>query len=136
MIGVLIVTHLNLGEKILNIAQSILGQQQLCKAISIEFNRNSEEIISKIKEGIDEVDIGDGVIILTDMFGGTPTNLSLSLLNEKNIEVVTGINLPMILGILSSRSAPLKELALKAKSYGKQGIVVAREILEKKIPIK
>ncbi len=136
MIGILIVTHLDLGERILNIAQSIMGKQQLCKVVSIKFNQNSEQILGDIKEAIDELDVGDGVIILTDMFGGTPTNLSLSLLGERNIEVVTGINLPMVLGILSSRDLPLKELASKAKAYGIQGITVASEILERKIPVK
>ncbi len=136
MIGILIVTHFDLGKKLLEVAESMMGKQQFCASVSIDLNQDSAALVSKIREALEEVDLGEGVLILTDMFGGSPTNLSLSLLGEKDIEVVTGVNLPMILGILSSRELPLKELAAKAKSYGRQGITVASEILERKIPIK
>jgi PTS system mannose-specific IIA component len=86
-----------------------------------------------LKTAIKETDQGGGVLILTDMFGGTPTNLSLSLLGSGRLEVLTGVNLPMLIKILGSRTKPLQTLAVEAKQAGCQGIVVAGEVLRKKV---
>ena len=79
------------------------------------------------------MDSGNGVIILTDMFGGTPSNISLSLLQEGKVDVLTGVNLPMLLRILGMREQDLAQLALEAKNAGIQGIVVAGEVLSRKV---
>lgn len=133
MVGVLIVTHLDLGKKFLEVSESILGKQELCKALSIDTSKSMEEILGDIRICVQELDRGDGVIILTDMFGGTPSNLSFSLLNSFNLEVITGINLPMLLKILSCRNLSLENLALEAKNAGKMGIKVAGELLKRKV---
>ncbi len=133
MVGVLIVTHLDLGEKLLEVAELIMGKQELTKALTIDTAKPMEEILGDIQISVKELDEGDGVIILTDMFGGTPSNLSFSLLKTNNLEVVTGVNLPMVLKIFSSRNLVLKELASEAKLAGKQGIRVAGEVLQRKV---
>ncbi|WP_461834405.1 PTS sugar transporter subunit IIA [Desulfothermus sp.] len=133
MVGVLIVTHLDLGEKLLEVAELIMGKQELTKALTIDTAKPMEEILGDIQISVKELDVGDGVIILTDMFGGTPSNLSFSLLKTNNLEVITGVNLPMVLKIFSSRNLLLKELASEAKLAGKQGIRVAGEVLQRKV---
>ncbi|MFW5863758.1 MAG: PTS sugar transporter subunit IIA [Desulfohalobiaceae bacterium] len=133
MVGVLLVTHLDFGHKLLQTAEEILGEQQGCLAVSVNVQRNMQEILEEIKAGIQKVDKGQGVLVLTDMFGGSPSNLSLSLLGSGRLEVITGANLPMLLKILSSRDAGLQDLALEAKSAGQQGIVVAGEVLKQKV---
>ncbi len=133
MVGIIIVTHLDYGEKLLETAQAIVGKQDRCVAVSVDVSKSMEEILGDIQIAVRELDEGDGVLILTDMFGGTPSNLSFSLLSSYNLEVVTGANLPMLLKILTNRESPLGELAMMAKSAGKQGIRVAGEVLKRKV---
>ncbi len=127
------VTHQDFGHKLLQTAEGILGEQQGCLAVSVNVQHNMEDILQDIKAGIQEVDRGQGVLVLTDMFGGSPSNLSLSLLGSGRLEVITGANLPMLLKILGSRDLKLQDLALQAKSAGQQGIVVAGEVLKQKV---
>lgn len=133
MVGVVIVTHLDFGKMLLMAAEGIMGPQEGCLAVSVDITHEIDQINETIQKAVEEVDFGDGVILLTDMFGGTPSNMSLALLNTGNFEVITGVNLPMLLKILGSREIPLNELALEAKSSGRQGIVVAGEVLKRKI---
>ncbi len=133
MIGVLIVTHQEFGQHLLRAAEGILGEQERCLAVSINATKEMEALLQEIQDGAEQVDAGEGVVLLTDMFGGTPTNLSLSLLGSRKLEVITGANLPMLLKILSRRDMALEELALEAKSAGRQGILVAGEVLKRKI---
>jgi len=132
-IGVVIVTHTDYGQKLLAAAEMILGQQQNVRTVSVEVGVDTADTVRTLGASIKDVEQGGGVIILTDMFGGTPTNLSLSLMAQHRIEVVTGVNLPMLIKILSSRTKPLVQLAADAKTAGVQGIVVAGEILRKKV---
>ncbi len=132
-IGVVIVTHTDYGQKLLAAAEMILGQQQNVRTVSVEVGVDTADTVRTLGTSIKDVEQGGGVIILTDMFGGTPTNLSLSLMAQHRIEVVTGVNLPMLIKILSSRTKPLVQLAADAKTAGVQGIVVAGEILRKKV---
>ncbi|MFP4071061.1 MAG: PTS sugar transporter subunit IIA [Desulfovibrionales bacterium] len=133
MVGVVLVTHARFGEELLKSAEMILGPQEGCVALSIGVSRDMESILKSIRKSVDDTDLGKGVLILTDMFGGTPSNLSLSLLGSGKIEVVTGINLPMLLKILGSRTLPLQKLAAEAKGAGKNGILVAGEVLRRKV---
>ncbi|MCF8037712.1 MAG: PTS sugar transporter subunit IIA [Desulfohalobiaceae bacterium] len=133
MVGVLLVAHSDFGEGLLRAAEGILGTQERCVPISVSHTKSMQSIIEEIESAVKAVDNGDGVIILTDMFGGTPSNLSLSLLGTTRVEVITGANMPMLLKILGSRHIPLSEIAAEAKSAGRQGIVVAGEVLKRKI---
>lgn len=129
------VTHTEYGLHLLKAAELILGPRENCFFVSVDVTKEVEKSLAEIKNSVKQSDQGDGVVLLTDMFGGTPTNLSLSLLNlgEHRLEVVTGVNLPMLLRVLGSRHLPLDDLAKEAKAAGIQGIVVAGELLRSKV---
>jgi len=131
MIGLLIVTHCDLGRELLNAAEFIVGRIEAADAIAVTATTGSESLRNGIKEKVALVDHGEGVIILTDMFGGTPSNLSLSFLQADRVEVLTGVNLPMVIAIVQYRTTlKLSELAEKAKEAGKTGISLASKLLE------
>jgi PTS system mannose-specific IIA component len=132
-VGVVVVTHTDYGSRLLAAAEFILGSQEHCQAVSVDLTKAVDETLTALKAAIKETDQGGGVLILTDMFGGTPTNMSLSLLGTGRLEVLTGVNLPMLIKILGSRTKPLESLAVEAKQAGCQGIVVAGEVLRKKV---
>jgi len=131
-VGVLIVTHGEFGAALIDAGQMILGPQQGVRSVSVLVSRGVEEIVSDLKAALAKLDSGLGVLVLTDLFGGTPTTLSLSLRKLGNIEVVAGVNLPMLLKVLQSRLTPLPDLTAQAKAAGLQGIVVPGEMLRKK----
>jgi PTS system mannose-specific IIA component len=134
MVGNMIVTHLRLGEELLAVAELILGKLKHFEAVSINPTEGVEEITDKISEAIRKVDSGKGVLILTDMFGGTPSNISLSFLEEWKIEVITGVNLPMLLKLSTYEGEEnLAELAKFIKTYGQKNINLASEILKKNV---
>ena len=131
MIGLLIVTHCDLGKEFLKAAEFIVGRLEAAEAVSINQVSDSDEIRKSIEEKVTALDNGQGVLILTDMFGGTPSNLSLSFLKEEMVEVLTGVNLPMIISIAQNRSEmSLEELAEKAQEAGKMSISLAGKMLE------
>jgi len=132
-VGVVVVTHTEYGSQLIAAAEFILGPQNHCQAVSVDLTHEVEQVLASLKQAIKETDQGAGVLILTDMFGGTPTNMSLSLLGTGRLEVLTGVNLPMLIKILGSRTTPLETLATEAKQAGCQGIVVAGEVLRKKV---
>ena len=132
-IGVVIVTHSDYGAALLDAAEVIMGKQHACETVSVDSEREVSETVANIKESVDKVDTGSGVLVLTDMFGGTPTNLSLSLLGTRHLEVLTGVNLPMLLKVFGCRSMNLDRLAFEAKEAGGKGIVMAGEILRSKV---
>jgi PTS system mannose-specific IIA component len=134
MVGIIIVTHLRLGEELLAVAELILGKLKQFEAVSIDPKEGVEEITEKISEAVRKVDRGKGVLILTDMFGGTPSNISLSFLEEWKIEVITGVNLPMLLKLSTyEEERDLAELAEFIKTYGQKNINLASEILKKNV---
>lgn len=131
MIGLLIITHCDVGKEFLNATELIVGGLEAVDAISVTQLTESAEMIRTISEKIQALDQGDGVIILTDMFGGTPSNLSLSFLNEERVEVLTGVNLPMVIAIAQDRDRlSLKELGKKAEQAGRRSIALAGNLLE------
>lgn len=131
MIGVLIVTHCDLGRELLHAAEFIVGRIEAADAIAVTVTTGSESLRKGIEEKVTLLEHGAGVIILTDMFGGTPSNLSLSFLEQDRVEVLTGVNLPMVIAIVQYRtSLKLSELAEKAKEAGKTGISLASKLLE------
>lgn len=133
-VGVIVVTHTDYGDRLIKAAECIMGTQEHCRAVSVDMTLEVGLTLDTLKAAVKETDQGGGVLILTDMFGGTPTNLSLSLLGTGRLEVLTGVNLPMLIKILGARATkPLEALAVEAKQAGVQGIVVAGEVLRKKV---
>ena len=133
MVGILVVSHGRLAEALISSVQFLVGNLKRVKGISICLRDGKEEVRDRIQKGIGEVDDGDGVVILTDVLGGTPTNLSLSVLNDNEVEVVTGVNLPMLLTLSSYRKGrSLREIGKLVKRSGRRSIILAKEVLEKK----
>lgn len=131
MIGLLIVTHCDLGAELLNAAEFIVGKVDKADTVAITETTGSEKLRKLIENKVTALNSGDGVIILTDMFGGTPSNLSLSFLRDEQIEVLTGVNLPMLIAIIQNRSdMKLSALAERAQEAGKAGISLASKLLE------
>jgi len=133
MIGIIVVTHNDFGSRLLEAAHLITGDERNCCSIGVDVSKPMEDIIQQLKKKVQELDTGSGVIILTDMFGGTPTNISLSLLNHGRLEVITGVNLPMILKALANREHRLSDLTQEIKAAGKQGILVAGDLLKRQV---
>ena len=131
MIGIVVVTHASLADEILNAAELILGPSQGVEAVSIDREMAVEVAQEKLHQAVALVGKdGDGTIILTDLFGGTPTNISVELLQEGVVEILTGVNLPMLIKGIGSRSDHnLDELAALLKDYGKNAIIRPAELL-------
>ena len=133
MVGIVLVTHPNLGDEFVRSAELICGKLPGLATVSIDTRKGVEELRKGIAEAIRSVDSGEGVLILTDMFGGTPSNMSLAFLQEGRVEVLTGLNLPMLIKISNCREGrSLQELARIAKEAGQKNIILASEILQKK----
>lgn len=133
MIGVLIVTHKELAEALLSVCDLIMGRQEGMAAVSLDPNASPETCRQLIQQGLAQVNNGDGVIILTDMLGGTPSNLSLAFLQTGKVEVVTGVNLPMLMKLANLRDLKdLSQVASALRQSGQQGITVASEVLKGK----
>ena len=131
MVGILLITHKRLAEEFIATAELIVGKIETCVGLSLDPDLPVDDLRQQINQAMDEVNDGDGVIVLTDMFGGTPSNLSLSFLNTEGIEVVTGVNLPMLLKLAQSREGhDVGELARIIKDYGRRSISLASEILD------
>ena len=134
MVGMLLITHQRLAEEFIATAELIVGKIENCVGLSLDPDLPVDDLRRQIDEAMDRVNDGDGVIVLTDMFGGTPSNLSLSFLNEEGIEVVTGVNLPMLLKLAQSREGhKVDELARIIKDYGRRSISLASEILDQEV---
>ena len=134
MVGLVLATHFGLGKELLNAVKSIAGEIEFVQVVSVDLEKEVEEAKKEILLAIKKVNGGDGVLILTDMFGGTPSNLSLSFLEEGKVEVLTGVNLPILINLINSRKDKnLAELAAHLQDSGKRSICRASEILEKKV---
>ncbi len=134
MIGVLITTHGNLGGELIKAVEMIRGNLQGVLHLSMDQTKSLEELKKEIAGSIKKLDQGQGVLILTDLFGGTPSNISLSFLKPGKVEVVTGVNLPMLLKLSEIREGvSLQEFAVMIREYGMKNIYLASEILNKKL---
>jgi len=136
MVGVVVVTHGSFGQSLLDVAEIVLGPQEYCKAVGVDVNRGVDETVDAIRKAIKSVETGRGVVALTDLFGGSPTTMSLSLMKSENLEVITGVNLPMLVATLQSRLMHLDALAERVRDAGQQGIKVAGAMLRKKTTAK
>jgi len=133
MIGLLIITHGQLAKELLEAAEFIVGAVESVECISIDAMKDSKKLRDMIEKKIDSLNQGQGVLVMTDMFGGTPSNLALSFLQKNIVEIVTGINLPMVIAIAHNREGHnLAEIADMAKTSGKRSISLASELLKPK----
>ncbi len=131
MIGGLIVMHGRLGEEFLNVLTIILGETTNIEAISIGWYDDVEESKKKIAASLKRVDQKNGVVIFTDMFGGTPSNLSFTFQKDGLVEIITGANLPMLIKFISlQRGTQLREVARKVVEQGRKNIHLASAILD------
>ncbi len=131
MIGLVVVAHFNLAREMVAATELIVGEQEQFIAVGIFPNERVEETKEKIVSALKDSDTGDGVIILTDMFGGTPSNISLSFLEEGRVEVVAGVNLPMLIKLVTYREGrTLDELAAFITQYGQKNIYLATDVLK------
>ncbi len=131
MIGIILVTHGNLAEEFVHAMEHVVGAQEEVATVCIGPNDDMEQRRLEIAQAIETVDSGSGVIILTDLFGGTPSNLAISLLDKGRIEVIAGINLPMLIRLAGVRKASSIDEAVKAaRDAGQSYITIASELLE------
>lgn len=130
MIGMVLVTHGRLAEEFIAATEHVVGAQQNIQAICIGPDDDMEQRRLEILEAVKAVESGDGVVLLTDMFGGTPSNLAISIMEKGKVEVIAGINLPMLIKLASVRQAlGLEEAVDAAKEAGIKYINVASQIL-------
>lgn len=130
MIGLVVVTHGKLATEMIAALEHVVGPQPNVAAVCIGPEDDMEERRSEIMERVEQVDSGEGVVVLTDMFGGTPSNLAISILDRANVEVIAGINLPMLVKLASVRkSEPLAAAAEAAQEAGRKYINIASRLL-------
>jgi PTS system mannose-specific IIA component len=130
MIGLVIVTHGGLAEGFRAALEHVVGQQKQLVAISVGADDDMERRREDILYAVQEVDSGDGVVLLTDMFGGTPSNLAISVIEQANVEVIAGVNLPMLIKLASVRGeVGLQQAVDEAQEAGRKYINVASQIL-------
>lgn len=130
MIGVVVVTHGQLAAELLNAAEMIVGDLPRFAAVSIGWHEDTQDARDEIAQAIARVQQGQGVLILTDMFGGTPSNLAMTFLAEENVEVITGVNLPMLIKLAGlADQASLLTAAREMREHGRHAIWVASDLL-------
>ena len=130
MIGLVLVTHGRLADEFVSALQHVVGQQEQVKAICIGPDDDMEQRRGDILNAVGEVDAGDGVVVLTDMFGGTPSNLAISIMDKAKVEVIAGLNLPMLIKLASVRNTdPLDVAVTAAQEAGAKYINVASKLL-------
>lgn len=131
MIGAVIVTHGALARELLDAAERIVGRTEAIRAVSMDWDDDVADAREEIGAAIQDVDRGRGVLIFTDMFGGTPTNVSLAFLEQDRVEIITGVNLPMIIKLTSLQNAEgsLLKVAQELRERGQNSVYVASEIL-------
>ena len=135
MIGMILVTHGRLAEELIAALEHVVGPQDSIAAICIGPDDDMEQHRQKIMEQTRETDDGDGVVLLTDMFGGTPSNLAISVMDKVNVEVIAGVNLPMLIKLTSVRdSLPLAEAVASAQESGRKYINIASQLLATETP--
>ncbi len=132
MIGIVLVGHCRLADELYRIVKNIVGDIDNIRPVNFEPDESPDDSMKKVAAAIQQVNKGKGVLVLTDMFGGTPSNLSLSFLEEGKVEVLTGVNLPMLIRLITLRSngRELSDLARELKAYGQKNICIASELLQ------
>ena len=130
MIGIVVVTHGQLATELVNAAETIVGELRRFAAVSIGWHEDTDDARAEIQQAVARVDNGSGVLILTDMFGGTPSNLAMTFLVEGRVEVITGVNLPMLIKLANlSEQSDLLAVAREMREHGRHAIWVASDLL-------
>ena len=130
MIGLVLVTHGRLAEALIAATEHVVGVQEGIRAVCIGGDDDVEQRRVEILQAVADVDDGNGVVLLTDMFGGTPSNLAISIMDKANVEVLAGVNLPMLIKLASVRSSEaLAEAVASAQEAGRKYINVASSLL-------
>lgn len=134
MIGIIVVTHGNIGTELVKAVKHILPESESLCAISVIANENPENIRLNIRKALDELSCANSALLLTDLFGGTPCNACMTFLKKDEVEVIAGVNLPMLvkLAYLQKDKKTIHELIHFIQEYGKKSIVIASEVLEGK----
>jgi len=133
MIGIVLVTHGRLADEFRSAVQHVVGHQDQLETVSIEAEDDMEQRRLDIVEAVRRADSGTGVVVLTDMFGGTPSNLAISVMEPGKVEVIAGVNLPMLIKLTSVRKADDMVTALEeAQNAGRKYINVASQVLNAK----
>ena len=131
MTGLLVVTHGRLARELVAATVRIVGDVEQLEAVSLDWDDDVDRARETISEAVARLDVGDGVLIVTDMFGGTPSNICLSILEPGRVEIVTGVNLPMLIKFANLRERlSAAEIAGRIAVQGRQAIQVASEVLE------
>ena len=132
MVGIVVVTHGELGKALIDSTRFIFGSSpEGVVAVSVDLETNPDKLRKNIAAGIKSVDRKNGILLLTDMFGGTPSNLAYSVLEEGHVEVLAGVNLPILIKAIDSRpNQKLAELAARLEKYGRQSITLASGVLK------
>lgn len=135
MVGLVVASHGRLADELVATARQIVGEVPHVATLSVEPGCSPEDIRARVKEAVRSVDDGDGVLVFADLIGGTPCTQTLSLCNQARLEVVTGVNLPMLLKANSLRhQLPLRDLATQLAEYGQKNIACASELLRARAP--
>lgn len=130
MIGVVVVAHLGIGKEMVTVTQQIIPEAKHFVAVSVERNEPPAAVREKISQAVEKVETKEGVIILTDMFGGTPSNVCLSFLSKPLVEVVSGFNLPMLIKLASLKNdSTFEDVINFIQQYGQRNIVIASQVL-------
>lgn len=130
MIGLVLVTHGRLAAEFLSAMQHVVGKQEQVETVCIGPEDDMESRRAEILQKVRDVDQGQGAIVLTDMFGGTPSNLAISIMDQANVEILAGVNLPMLIKLAALRKdCPLKEAVQGAQDAGKKYINIASQLL-------
>lgn len=130
MIGIILVTHGNLALEFISAMQHVVGKQEQIEAVCIGPDDNMETRRNEILQKVERNNKGDGVILLTDMFGGTPSNLAISVMDKADVEIIAGVNLPMLIKLATARKENnLKNCVVQAQEAGKKYITVASQLL-------
>ena len=130
MIGIVLVTHGRLAFEMLDVTQHVVGPQQGIACVGINPDDDMELKRHEILEKTAEVDTGDGVIVITDMFGGTPSNLAISIMEERNIEVISGMNIPLLVKLVRERNETIADAVVDAQEAGRKYINIASHLLK------
>ena len=133
MIGLVVVTHGRLAVELIAALEHVVGPQSAVRTICIGPDDDMEKRRKEILSSVEKVDSGKGVILLTDMFGGTPSNLAISIMDQTNVEIIAGVNMPMLIKLASNRKVgSLKKVALEAQNAGRKYINIASGLLDGK----
>lgn len=130
MIGIVLVTHGRLAQEMLSVAQHVVGPQTDVACVGISTDDDTETKRQEILEKTAVVDKGDGVVVITDMFGGTPSNLAISIMEERNIEVISGMNIPMLVKLMRVRNETVADAVSAAQEAGRKYINIASHLLK------